>query len=77
MAIKESNKDRSKRLSKEKALDNMVKNSEDLGLNYDKPTSGVEGWVAQDAFPHADLTSKHLKWIAFGVGIAIMALLII
>jgi hypothetical protein len=77
MAMKESNKDRSKRLAKEKALDNMVKNAEELELTYDKPTSGVEGWISQDAFPRPDLQSKHFKWIAIGVGVAVVALFIL
>lgn len=77
MAMKESNKVRAERLAKEKALDNIVKNAEDLSLTYDKPSSGVEGWVSQDAFPHAELDKKHFKWIAIGVGVAIIALIII
>ena len=77
MAMKESNKDRSKRLAKEKALNNMVKDAEELGLTYDKPTSGVEGWISQDALPRPDLNKTHFKWIAIGVGVALVALFIL
>lgn len=62
---------------RQKALDEMSRNAQELGLDYDKPTSGVEGFVTNDAFPHADLTPTHLKWITIGVGVAIVALLII
>ena len=61
--MKESNKDRSKRLR------NM---QEEI-----KPKSGVEGWITQDSFPHAELTKKHFKWIAIGIGISLVALFII
>ena len=85
MAMKESNKDRARRLAKEAekanrlfALNEMATNAEELDFDTDvKPKSGVEGWVTNDAFPHANLTPKHLKWIAIGVGVAIVALLII
>ena len=85
MAMKESNKDRAKRLAKEaetakrlEALDKMAEDSQKLGLYEDyKPKSGVEGWVSQDAFPHAKLTTMQFKWIAIGVAVALVALLIV
>lgn len=71
MAMKESNKDRAKRLAKESA-------SVQAGTSVkSEPKSGVEGWIGQDTFPHAELENKHFKWIAIGVGVAIVALLII
>ena len=63
MAMKESNKDRAKRLAQE--------------AEQVKPKSGVEGWISQDSFPRPTLTNKHFKWIAIGVGVSLVALLIL
>ena len=62
MAMKESNKDRAKRLAKEAAA---------------KPISGVEGWVSQDKVPYFQPTVTHTKWIIAGVVTAIVVLLIL
>ena len=62
MAMKESNKDRAKRLAKEAAA---------------KPISGVEGWVSQDKVPYFQPTEKQTKWIIIGVVATIVALLIL
>ena len=61
MAMKESNKDRSKRLAKESI----------------QPKSGVEGWVSQDNVPYFRPTEKQTKWIIIGVVATIVALLIL
>jgi hypothetical protein len=71
MAMKESNKDRAKRLAKEAVLNSTAHDTKTT------PKSGVEGWISQDAMPRPDLTSKHFKWIAIGVGVAIVALVIL
>lgn len=69
MALKESNKDRKKRLAREEALNKMAKNAE--------PKSGVEGWISIDKIPYYHPTSTQTKWIVYGVLAAIVALLIL
>lgn len=83
MAMKESNKDRSKRLAKEEekanrlfALNEMATNAEELGLDYE-PKSGVEGWVSQDSIPYQAIEARHVKWVIGAVVVTIVALLIL
>ena len=62
MALKESNKDRKKRLAKEAAA---------------KPVSGVEGWISQDKVPYFQPTMNQTKWIIASVVAVIVTLLIL
>ena len=62
MALKESNKDRKKRLAKEAET---------------KKVSGVEGWISQDKIPYFQPTMTQTKWIIAGVVATIVALLIL
>jgi len=85
MAMKESNKDRARRLAKEEekanrlfALNEMATNAEELGLDYDtKPTSGVEGWVSQDSIPYQAIEARHVKWVIGAVVVTIVVLLVL
>lgn len=85
MAMKESNKDRARRLAKEEekanrlfALNETATNAEELGLDHEsKPKSGVEGWISQDAIPYQAIDAKHVKWVIGAVVVTIVALLIL